>query len=84
MRHSRTDADDRGESRAGHNSIFESNSEEESSMAKLTRRGSVLVSFRTEFPTIILQTDLFALFRRSSSFGNRRPSKTLHQLRDEE
>lgn len=46
MRDGRTDSDDRGESRAGYNtSILESNSEEESSTAKLTRRGSVLVSF---------------------------------------
>lgn len=44
MRGSGTDTDDRGESRAGYNtSVLESNSEEESSTAKLTRRASVLV-----------------------------------------
>lgn len=87
MRDGRTDSDDRGESRAGYNtSILESNSEEESSTAKLTRRGSVLVSFQSIYKMLstIFQTDLMALFRRSSSFGHRRPSRHLHQLHDEE
>jgi hypothetical protein len=47
MRGSGTDTDGRGESRAGYNtSVLESNSEEESSTAKLTRRPSVLASLK--------------------------------------
>ncbi|KAI6243745.1 TMC family-containing protein [Aphelenchoides fujianensis] len=53
-------------------SVLESNSEEESSTARLSRRPSVLI-------------DLIALFRRSSSFGYaRRPSRRYHQHDEED
>ncbi|KAI6226942.1 TMC domain-containing protein [Aphelenchoides besseyi] len=53
-------------------SVLESNSEEESSTARLSRRPSVLI-------------DLIALFRRSSSFGGaRRPSRRYHQHDEED